>query len=171
MATIRESIAGTDRKIVLAFFLTGLAAVLFMFLAVLLVYAPAGKIDAGTFGLLASMIMLFIKMAADACGYQTQSSAGSDKKDDTNATVAKSLADKVSTNSAVPSAVVVAWWGALDAAEQASLTAAAATDPKVQAFIDAAKTGKASAADLAYLVSKIPPLLSQARADALIQNQ
>lgn len=164
MATIRESIAGTDRKIVLAFFLTGLAAVLFMFLAVLLVYAPAGKIDAGTFGLLASMIMLFIKMAADACGYQTQSSAGSDKKDDTNATVARSLADKVAPP---PAKVTVAWWGTFDAAEQAALTAAAATDPKVQTFIDAAKGGKATPEDLAYLVSKIPPLLTQARADAI----
>lgn len=63
--------------------------------------------------------------------------------------------------------VVVAWWGTFDAAEQAALISAAATDPKVQTFIDAAKGGKATPEDLAYLVSKIPPLLTQARADAI----
>lgn len=63
--------------------------------------------------------------------------------------------------------VVIAWWGALDAAEQQALQDAAATDPKVAAFIEAAKTGRATADDLAYLVSKIPPLLSQARAEFL----
>ena len=166
--TIRAAIANTDRKVVLAFFLTALAACLFMFLAVLLVYAPAGKVDAGTFGLLASMIMLFIKMAADANGYQTQSSAGSDKKDDTQATVSKALADKVQAPPApvVPAtAAPIAWWGRLTNGEPAAITAAAATDPRVMVFITAANVGAATPDDLAYLVSK--GLLTQARADAI----
>ena len=158
-------------KIVLAFFLVIVAAGLVIFFPYLLVISK-GSIDAGTAAMIATMVTTFILMAKSACDYQTSSSAGSDKKDDAQTAVSKALAEKVPTPASpiptpVPPAVVVAWWGALDAAEQAALTAAAVTDPKVQAFIAAAKTGKATPDDLAYLVSKIPPLLSQARADAI----
>ena len=167
--TISAAIASTDRKVVLAFFLTGLAAFLFMFLAALLVYAPAGKIDAGTFGLLAGMIMLFIKMAADSTGYQTQSSAGSDKKDDAQTAVSKALAEKVPSPIPVQRVTlpppVTPWWGLLVNGEPAAITAAAATDPKVMAFITAANVGAATPDDLTYLVSK--GLLTAERAAAI----
>ena len=159
-------------KIVLAFFMAVLSAFLVVFLLMVLVYSPAGKLDAGTIALFAGFVTLFIKSATDAIGYQFQSSSGSDKKDEANVAVSKALADKVPAPAPVvpppvPPAVVVAWWGALDAAEQQALQDASVTDPKVAAFIEAAKSGRATADDLAYLVSKIPPLLSQARADAL----
>jgi len=168
--TFWGSVMTLNPKIVLAFFLIVLAAVLFVFFALLLYYAGPNKLDSGTVALLAGFVTTFLLMAKSASDYQFVSSAGSDKKDDAQTAVSKALADKVPTPSAtppVPPAVVVAWWGALDAAEQQALQTAAATDPKVQAFIDAAKSGRATADDLAYLVSKIPPLLSQQRADAI----
>ena len=161
-------------KFVLAFFLIIVAALLVVFFILIVTNRPPGSapLDAGTVAVIVGLITTFVLMAKTASDYQFASSSGSDKKDDNQAKVSAALAEKVPTPAPVtptpvPPTVVVAWWGALDAAEQAALTAAAATDPKVQAFIDAAKTGKASAADLAYLVSKIPPLLSQARADAI----
>ena len=170
--SLKGAILTLNPKIVLAFFMAVLSAFLVVFLMMVLVYSPAGKLDAGTIALFAGFVTLFIKSATDAIGYQFQSSSGSDKKDDAQTAVSKALADKVPapapiTPPPVPPAVVVAWWGALDPAEQQALTDAAATDPKVASFIEAAKAGRATADDLAYLVSKIPPLLSQDRADAL----
>lgn len=65
--------------------------------------------------------------------------------------------------------VVVAWWSKLTSAEQAAITAAASTDPKVASFMTAAQVGAATPDDLAYLVAKNPPLLTQDRA-TLIQT-
>lgn len=84
-------------KIALAFFLVMMAA----FMVVLWMVKPP-TVDAGTAALLASFVTMFIKMAADAIGYQYNSSSGSDKKDDTNSAVAKSLAEKVPSVPAVP---------------------------------------------------------------------
>lgn len=61
----------------LAFFLVIVSSAM-VFLWML--HPPAG--DASLIGLLAGFVTLFIKMAADACGYQYSSSAGSDKKSD-----------------------------------------------------------------------------------------
>lgn len=172
--TLKGAIMTLNPKIVLAFFLIVLAAALFVFFAMLLLNAgngPNAKLDSGTIALLAGFVTTFLLMAKSASDYQFTSSAGSDKKDDAQTAVSKALADKVpapiAPTPSSPAAVVVAWWGALDAAEQQALQDAAATDPKVSVFIEAAKTGRATADDLAYLVSKIPPLLSQAKADAL----
>lgn len=99
--------------------------------------------------------------------YLFGSSRGSSAKDDTQNRLVDKLLPPNPTSPAVPPPVVVAWWSALSPDEQAALEAAAVTDPKVRTFIDAAKVGKANADDLAYLVSKIPPLLTQERATAL----
>ena len=163
--TIREAIVNAPAKIVLAFFLTVVAANMVIVLLIILVYAK-GTIDAGTIALIASMVMLFIKMAADGNGYQFNSSAGSDKKDDVNATVSKALADKVQPAApVVPPPAPIAWWGRLKNGEPAAITAAAATDPKVMAFITAANVGAATPDDLTYLVTK--GLLTQERATAI----
>lgn len=61
--------------------------------------------------------------------------------------------------------VVVAWWSLLTPAEQAAVTATASTDPRVQAFVTAAGTGRATADDLTYLVGK--GLITQDRATAI----
>lgn len=99
--SIRVAIANTDRKVVLAFFLTIVAAGLTVWMGNMLI----GKtVDAGTAALISGIVMLFVKMAADANGYQTQSSAGSDKKDETLATSSKALADKVPAQPAVVAA-------------------------------------------------------------------
>lgn len=59
--------------------------------------------------------------------------------------------------------VVVAWWSLLTDAERAAL--GTSTDPRVQAFVSASQTGRASADDLAYLVNA--GLLTQDRAAAI----
>lgn len=61
--------------------------------------------------------------------------------------------------------VVIPWWSLLTDAERSAISTAAPTDPKAASFQAAAQTGKATADDLAYLVSK--DLLTQARADAI----
>lgn len=170
--TLKVAIMNLNPKIVMAFFLVILAALLVVFFTLIIVGSTVdgkSKLDPGTIALLAGFVTTFLLMAKSAADYQYTSSAGSDKKDDAQTAVAKSLADKVpgQPTPPVPPAVVVAWWSALTPDEQASLETAAATDPKVRGFIDAAKVGKASSADLAYLVSKIPPLLTQERATAL----
>jgi hypothetical protein len=163
-STIRSSIANVNAKIVLAFFLTVIAAALVVGLLLILVYGPPGKLDAGTIALVASMVMLFIKMAADANGYQFNSSSGSDKKDDTQATVSKALADKVPTPPASPIAPTptVPWWPKFSDDEKNAITAAGKTDPRVAAFIAAAMTGAANGDDLVHLVQN--NLLTPARA-------
>lgn len=176
--TFRAQIMSLNPKFVLAFFNITLAAALVVYFINILVNRPPGSppLDAGTVALLAGFITTFLLMAKSASDYQFVSSSGSDKKDDAQTAVSKALAEKVPTppsapSPTVPPSVVVAWWSVLSPDEQAALTAAAATDPKVQAFVDAAKAGKATAADLAYLVSKIPPLLSAERAAALAAAQ
>lgn len=62
-------------------------------------------------------------------------------------------------------AVVVAWWSLLTDAERAAIEAEAPQDERTQAFVAAAKVGKAPADDLTYLVGK--GLLTQDRADAI----
>lgn len=61
--------------------------------------------------------------------------------------------------------VILAWWSLLTPAEQSALTANAANDPRVQAFVTTAQIGKASPEDLTYLVGK--GLLTQDRATAI----
>src|SRR5579872_2784887 len=167
-STIRGALLSVNGKILLAFFLVVVAAGMVVWMGTNL-----KGLDAGTAALLAGLVMLFVKMADNAVNYQYQSSSGSDKKDDAQTAVSKALADKVPApppvlpTAPIPPPVVVAWWSALTPDEQSALTNAGATDPKVQSFIDAAKVGKATATDLAYLVSKMPPLLTQDRATAL----
>lgn len=61
--------------------------------------------------------------------------------------------------------VIVAWWSLLTPAEQSAITANAANDPRIQAFVAAATAGKAAVDDLTYLVTK--GLLTQDRATAI----
>lgn len=144
----------------LAFFLVCVSA----FMVILWMLHPP-VVDAGTAALLASFVTMFIKMAADAIGYQYNSSAGSDKKDDTQAKVASTLAAAVVPPPAPTNgAPVIAWWSLLTDAEKAAINAARA-DARVQSFVDRAQTGKADAADLDYLVAR--GLLMQGRADAI----
>ncbi len=80
----------SNLKGALAFFLVCVAA----FMVILwMLHPPAG--DSNALALLAGFVTLFIKMAADAVGYQFNSSAGSEKKDAVQAEVAGKLADKV----------------------------------------------------------------------------
>lgn len=142
-----------NMKIVLAFFLVVVAAAMVF---VWLFYPPTG--DANALALLAGFVMLFIKMAADATGYQFSSSAGSDKKDETQAKVASSLAEKVAPPTVAP------WWSRLNDAERTAI-ADAKDDPRVQLFKSTAEVGRATQDDLAYLVTK--GLLTQERATAI----
>ncbi len=83
-------------KGLLAFFLVVVAAAM-VFLWMM--HPPSG--DASQIGLLAGFVTLFIKMAADAIGYQFNSSAGSDKKDDT---IQKAVAGDTAVVPTVPPA-------------------------------------------------------------------
>ncbi len=143
----------------LAFFLVCVAA----FMTILwMLHPPTG--DASQIGLLAGFVTLFIKMAADAIGYQYNSSSGSDKKDETQAKVAGALAEKVAAPSPAANPVVVtAWWSVLTDEERAAISAS--TDPRAQAFVAAAKIGKAAQVELANLVTL--GLLTQDRATAI----
>lgn len=167
--TFKGAILTMNPKIVLAFFLVVVAALLLVFFANILINNK-GTIDAGTAAMIATMVTTFILMAKSACDYQTSSSAGSDKKDDAQTAVSKALAEKVpapaSPSPITPAPVApVAWWGRLTNGEPAAITAAAAADPRIMAFITAANVGAATPDDLAYLVSK--NLLTQARADII----
>lgn len=64
-------------KLTLAFFLVVTAAGM---VVLWMLHPPGG--DAGMLAMLASFVTMFIKMAADAVGYQYNSSAGSEKKSD-----------------------------------------------------------------------------------------
>lgn len=88
--TFRAAMMNMNPKIALAFFLVFMAAVLLVFMAVMFKY-----LDAGSAALIASLVTLFVKMADNAVGYQYNSSSGSDKKDDIQANVAATLANKV----------------------------------------------------------------------------
>lgn len=109
---------------------------------------------------------------ASAIGWYFNATASGDKANTTALTMAQALPAPApaSPTPAPPAApvVIVAWWSLLLPAEQAAITAAAAIDPRVQAFVTAANAGTASADDLAYLVAKNPPLLTQARAAAIL---
>lgn len=143
----------------LAFFLVCVAALMVL---LWMLHPPTG--DASQIGLLAGFVTLFIKMAADATGYQFSSSSGSDKKDDVQAKAVGALAEKVAP---LPpnGAAAQPWWPMLTSDEKAAISTAAGTDPRVAAFVATAASGHGSADDLAYLVSK--RLLTQARADVL----
>jgi hypothetical protein len=144
----------------LAFFLVCVAA----FMCILwMLHPPTG--DASQIGLLAGFVTLFIKMAADAVGYQYSSSAGSDKKDETSAGVARALADKVASAPGAQPQLIVVWWSVLTDEEKQKITTAAPADPKVMAFVTAANIGKATPEDLHYLVAQ--GLLTQERATVI----
>ena len=171
--SLKGAILTLNPKIVLAFFMAVLSAFLVVFLLMVLVYSPSGKLDAGTIALFAGFVTLFIKSATDAIGYQFQSSSGSDKKDDANVAVSKALADKVpaaaplapSPAPVAPAPIVIPWWSILTDAEKSGIAGAAVSDPKAASFMVAAQTGKVTADDLADLVSK--SLLTQDRADVI----
>lgn len=93
--TFRAALMNMNPKIALAFFLVFVASVMVLIWMVKPPRTGPDGVDAGTVALIASMITLFIKMAADAIGYQYSSSSGSDKKDDIQAGVAATLANKV----------------------------------------------------------------------------
>ena len=141
----------------LAFFLVCISA----FMVVLwMLHPPSG--DASQIGLLAGFVTLFIKMAADAIGYQYNSSSGSDKKDETQAKVAGALAEKVAP--ATPLAGIP-WWNRLTDAERTAITAASvadAGDAKLAAIANGPMKMKPDADEIAYLVTK--NLLTQSRA-------
>lgn len=161
-ATLKGAVLSMNPRITLAFFLVIIAAILIVWLGYILVNKTA---DAGTAALLAGLVTLIVKMADSSVNYQYQSSAGSDKKDETNATVQKALADKMPAQQNAAPTVVVAWWSLLTDAEKAAIAAAAPTDPRVTAFVKAAEIGKAVADDLTYLAGK--GLLTPERAATL----
>lgn len=85
-------------KVALAFFLVFVAAAMVL---LWMLHPPAG--DSNALALLAGFVTLFIKMAADAIGYQYSSSAGSDKKDD----VQKDVINKLTTSGTGPGTTTV----------------------------------------------------------------
>jgi hypothetical protein len=147
----------------LAFFLVCTSA----FMVVLwMLHPPSG--DASQIGLLAGFVTLFIKMAADAIGYQFNSSSGSDKKDETQAKVAGALADKVAPVVPPPPANGTPWWNRMTDAERAAITAAAGVepiDPKLTAIVSGPVKMKPDPEEMSYLVSK--NLLTSERAVAI----
>lgn len=167
--TLRSTLMGLNPKITLAFFLVIVAALMVVFLIRTLTSTDA-KLDAGTIALFASFVTMFIKMASDGTGYQFSSSAGSDKKDETQATVSSKLADKVAPAPGAPnpSVPVPPWWSRLSDPEKNAISTASVgppVDARVAAFITASQVGAATPDDLTYLVSK--GLLTQDRADAI----
>jgi hypothetical protein len=148
-------------KGVLAFYLVTLAFIL----VIVWMFRPPSA-DANALALLAGFVTLFLKMAADASGYQYQSSAGSDKKDDNQAKVTSTLAAAAAPNVPPPEAApsVVAWWSLLTDAERAAVTNNR-SDARVESFITKAQSGRANKEDLTYLVAR--GLLTQGRADAI----
>lgn len=168
--TFRGTIMTLNPKIVLAFFNIVVAACLTVFFTIILVRTTTdGKttLDPGTIALLAGFITTFILMAKSGSDYQFSSSAGSDKKDETQASVSSKLADKVAPAPGAPNPTVPVppWWSRLTDAEKNAITTAGATDPRIAAFITASQVGAATNDDLTYLVSK--GLLTQDRADAI----
>lgn len=89
---------------------------------------------------------------------------GSSKGSDAN----NKMVDKLTSDVRPESAPVVPtpWWPAFTSTEQNYITASAINDPRVDAFVKVAATGRGTVADLAYLVSK--GLLTQARADQIV---
>lgn len=146
----------------LAFFLITTAAIM-VIVWMYCVFVLGATVDAGMAALLASFVTMFIKMAADASGYQYASSAGSDKKDDNQAKASEKLLDKVPVSGAPT--VITPWWSALTEPERFAITAAVPTDARAAQFMVAAQTGKAAPEDLDHLVTL--GLLTQARADAI----
>lgn len=140
---------GVSLKGALAFYLATLAFILVVFW---MIRPPPG--DGNAIALLAGFVTLIVKMAADAVGYQFQSSAGSDKK-----------SDLMAQAPAIGAPAVAPWWSVLTGAEKDKITAEAASDPQVAAFVTTASAGHATADDLAYLVSKT--LLTPARASEI----
>lgn len=164
--SIKDAVVNMNVKTVLAFFLVIIAALLVVYLINTLTGAAKGTLDAGTIALFASFVTMFIKMASDATGFQFNSSAGSEKKDEVQASVSAKLADKVPAPPAPPPPVPVPpWWSRLTDAEKNSITTAAPADPRVQAFVTASQVGAATKDDLAYLVNKT--LLTQVRANEI----
>lgn len=119
-----------------------------------------GPADTTIFAVLTTLLGVLAGVIKDVYGYHFGSSASSSSKDDT---ISKMLPPAPPpTNGAVHDAApVVAWWSRLTPEEQGAISSAAPLNPQVQAFIDAAKAGHASADDLAYLVSR--GLLSETR--------
>lgn len=156
-------LANMPFKGMLAIFLVAIAATM-VFVWMICVFILKSTVDAGMAALLASFVTMFIKMAADASGFQYTSSAGSEKKDEVQAKVSEKLADKVPMPPGAAPVIVVAWWSKLVNGEVAAIEAAKA-DPKVQEFIDAAKIGRAAPEQLTYLVSL--KLLTAERAAAI----
>lgn len=91
---VKDMIEKVSLKGLLAFFLVAVsAAMVFIWMKA----PPSG--DANSLALLAGFVTLFIKMAADAVGYQFNSSASSASKDDT---ISKAVAPPA-TSTARPS--------------------------------------------------------------------
>lgn len=92
---------------------------------------------------------------------------GSSKSKEQADTAQQSLMDKLTPPAAPtpPSAPVPPWWARLTDDEKTKITAEAANDARVQAFITASQVGAATKDDLQYLVTK--GLLNQDRADAI----
>lgn len=144
----------------LTFFLVIVAAVMvFTWMYFVFAIEAPGATDPGTVALLASFVTMFIKMAADAVGFHFGSSAGSEKKDETQAKVAERLAAKTTNGDKMR----FTWWSLFTEEEKKKFDVAAQTDGRVKAFIVAAQMGRAEDPDLDYLVSV--GALTQDRAD------
>lgn len=98
----KAALTNMNVKTALAFFLVLIAAL--MVFTWMLRPPKVGQdgLDAGTIAMISGMIMLFIKMAADAIGFQFNSSAGSEQKDKVQAEVQSKLADKVAPAAPAP---------------------------------------------------------------------
>lgn len=165
--TLRSTLMGMNPKVALAFFNQVIAAGLVIYLIDTLT-STTKTLDAGTIALFASMVTTFILIAKSSSDYQFTSSAGSDKKDETQAKVSSALAEKVPAPAApapVSTAPVPPWWTRLRDDEKNAITAAVASDPRVASIVTAMQVGAATTDDLTYLVTK--GLLTQDRATAV----
>lgn len=128
------------------------------------------KMEPESMAQLNQMMTTLQTLLVGAFGFFLGNSMSNKTKDEQSAKVAATLAERVtsSTSTSGPPAAtisVIPWWIKLKNGEPAAITAEAANDPRVMAFVTAANVGAATAADLDYLVSK--NLLTRARADEI----
>lgn len=137
----------------------------------LLVFASGGLVirliisaDTGSVVDLAKiMLAALVNMGLIALGFFF----GSSKSKETADAAKDALVDKLTpqTPTPAPTVPVPPWWSRLLDGEKNAITAAAAADPRIAAFVTASQGGAATADDLSYLVSA--NLLTQDRADAI----
>lgn len=157
----------SDVQRALALILVGTFALTLMMLTIRVVIwgDPPTLVD-----LIKTLISALINVVMLVLGYFYGSSKAKEQSDSSTARVVEKLTSPppngpVAPVPSPPAAPAIAWWSLLTEEEKTGITAAAATDPRVQVFAAAAAIGRATPDELAYLVSK--GLLTPERATAI----